>query len=88
MASVTPDTMARAKTSWSRRVLPWVAPDGVLLLAAALVLQLDALRGGLPAFARFYPYAVFVVGALLARIVTPVMYQLIAPCVAAAAVGA
>jgi len=58
--------MARAKTSWSRRVLPWVAPDGVLLLAAALVLQLDALRGSLPAFARFYPYAVFVVGALLA----------------------
>ena len=47
-------------------MLSLVAPDGVLLLAAVVVLQVDALRDGLPAFARFYPYAVFVVGALLA----------------------
>ena len=38
----------------------------MLVIAAAVILQLDALRGALPAFARFYPYAVFAVGALLA----------------------
>jgi diguanylate cyclase (GGDEF)-like protein len=49
-----------------KRLLSLVAPDGLLLVAAVLVLRLDGLRDGLPAFARFYPYAVFVVGALLA----------------------
>ncbi len=40
--------MARAKASWWKRVLSLVAPDGVLLLAAVVVLQLDALRDGCP----------------------------------------
>jgi diguanylate cyclase (GGDEF)-like protein len=43
-----------------------MAPEGVLLLAAVIALHLDVLRDTLPTFARFYPYAVFVVGALLA----------------------
>jgi diguanylate cyclase (GGDEF)-like protein len=46
--------------------LSLVAPDGVLLLMAVVALRLDTFRDTLPAFARFYPYAVFVVGALLA----------------------
>jgi len=58
--------MTRAQTSWIRRLVTLVAPDGVLLLAAAIALRLDALRDGLPGFARYYPYALFVVGALLA----------------------
>lgn len=58
--------MKRAQAKWWKRGLSLVAPDGVLVIAAAVILQLDALRGALPAFARFYPYAVFAVGALLA----------------------
>jgi diguanylate cyclase (GGDEF)-like protein len=49
-----------------KRLVSLVVPDGVLLLAAVIVLRLDALQDGLPAFARFYPYAVFSVGGLLA----------------------
>jgi diguanylate cyclase (GGDEF)-like protein len=58
--------MAHAQTGWMRRLLSLVAPDGLLLLAAVIALRLDALRDGLPGFARYYPYALFVVGALLA----------------------
>ena len=60
------ETMAHAQAGWMKRLVSLVAPDGVLLLAAVIVLRLDALQDSLPAFARFYPYAVFVVGALLA----------------------
>ncbi len=42
------------------------APEGMLLFAAVILLRVDALQDSLPAFARFYPQAVFVVGALLA----------------------
>ena len=43
-----------------------VVPEGALLLLTVVVLRLDALQDSLPDFAHFYPYAVFVVGALLA----------------------
>jgi diguanylate cyclase (GGDEF)-like protein len=58
--------MARTQADWAKRLISLIAPDGVLLLAAVIALRIDALRDSLPAFARFYPYAVFVVGALLA----------------------
>jgi diguanylate cyclase (GGDEF)-like protein len=58
--------MARAQAGWKKRLLSLVAPDGALVLAAVIALRVDALRDSLPPFARFYPYAVFVVGALLA----------------------
>jgi diguanylate cyclase (GGDEF)-like protein len=58
--------MAHAQAGWMKRLVSLVAPDGVLLVAAVMALRLDALRDGLPGFARYYPYALFVVGALLA----------------------
>jgi diguanylate cyclase (GGDEF)-like protein len=58
--------MKRTRSGWLKPLVSLIVPDGLLLLAAVLALRLDALRDGLPAFARFYPYAVFVVGALLA----------------------
>ena len=58
--------MAYRQSDWMKRLVSLVAPDGVLLLAAVVAVRIDALRDSLPAFARFYPYAVFVVGALLA----------------------
>jgi len=54
---------------YAGKVKTWlslIAPEGVLLLAAVILLRLDALRGTLPDFARFYPYGVFIVGAMLA----------------------
>jgi diguanylate cyclase (GGDEF)-like protein len=47
----------------------WIAlatPEGLLLLATVLALRLEAVQDALPGFAHFYPYAVFIVGALLA----------------------
>lgn len=58
--------MEHTQAGWLKRLVSVVAPDGVLLLLAVIALRLDALRDSLPTFARFYPYAVFVVGALLA----------------------
>jgi len=49
-----------------RHVVSLFVPEGVLLAATVVALRLDALAPTLPAFARFYPYAVFLVGALLA----------------------
>src|SRR6266576_5087387 len=46
--------------------LALVTPEGLLLLATVLALRLEAVQDALPSFARFYPYAVFIVGALLA----------------------
>jgi diguanylate cyclase (GGDEF)-like protein len=46
--------------------LSLVTPEGLILLAAVLALRLDAVQDALPGFAHFYPYAVFIVGALLA----------------------
>jgi len=58
--------MEHTQAGWLKRLVALVAPEGVLVLLAVIALQLDALRDSLPLFARFYPYAVFVVGALLA----------------------
>lgn len=49
-----------------RKLLPLLAPEGVLLLATVIAVRLDALQDSLPGFAHFYPYAVFIVGGLLA----------------------
>src|SRR6266568_1641265 len=46
--------------------LSLVTPEGLLLLATVLALRLDAVQDSLPGLAHFYPYAVFIVGALLA----------------------
>jgi len=53
--------LAKLKT-W----LSLFVPEGALLALTVVVLRLDALQDSLPDFAHFYPYAVFVVGALLA----------------------
>jgi diguanylate cyclase (GGDEF)-like protein len=58
--------MAHGQAGWMKRLLSLVAPDGVVLIAAVIAVRLDALRDSLPGFARFFPYAVFIVGALLA----------------------
>lgn len=58
--------MEHTHAGWLRRLVSLVGPEGVLVLLAVIALRLDALRDTLPPFARFYPYAVFVVGALLA----------------------
>jgi len=47
-------------------VVSLFVPEALLLGATVAALQLDAFAHALPAFARFYPYAVFVVGTLLA----------------------
>jgi diguanylate cyclase (GGDEF)-like protein len=49
-----------------KRLASLIVPEGLVLLAAVVVLQLDALREPLETVARFYPYAVYVVGMLLA----------------------
>ncbi|HXQ29670.1 MAG TPA: GGDEF domain-containing protein [Gemmatimonadales bacterium] len=46
--------------------MSFLVPDGVLLAAAGVVLQVPALRASLPAAARLFPTTVYVVGALLA----------------------
>ena len=49
-----------------RTAISLVIPEGVLLLLAVIVVRLDAVQSSLPDFAHFYPYAVYVIGALLA----------------------
>ena len=49
-----------------KKLLPLLAPEAVLLLATIVAVRLDALQDSLPGFAHFYPYAVFIVGGLLA----------------------
>jgi diguanylate cyclase (GGDEF)-like protein len=49
-----------------KHVAALFVPEGLLLAATIVALRLDALARALPAFSHFYPYAVFVVGALLA----------------------
>ena len=50
----------------AKHIIAQFVPEALLLGAAVVALQLEALAHALPAFARFYPYAVFVVGTLLA----------------------
>jgi diguanylate cyclase (GGDEF)-like protein len=49
-----------------KHIVSLFIPEGVLLAATVVALRLDALAHALPAFARFYPSAVLVVGLLLA----------------------
>jgi len=49
-----------------RYTISLFVPEAVLLGATIVALQLDAFAHAIPAFARFYPYAVFIVGTLLA----------------------
>jgi diguanylate cyclase (GGDEF)-like protein len=49
-----------------KRLASLALPEGALLLVTAVYLRLDAVRDSQPGLAQFYPYAVFVVGGLLA----------------------
>jgi diguanylate cyclase (GGDEF)-like protein len=51
---------------WLKRLAAIALPEGVLLVATAVYLRLDALQDTQPELAQFYPYAVFAVGGLLA----------------------
>lgn len=50
----------------ARRLAALFVPEGLLLLAAVILLQVDSLQEPLASFARFAAYGVFLVGALLA----------------------
>lgn len=50
----------------ARRLAALFVPEGLLLVAAVILLQVDSLQEPLASFARFAAYGVFLVGALLA----------------------
>ncbi|HXF96475.1 MAG TPA: GGDEF domain-containing protein [Gemmatimonadales bacterium] len=49
-----------------KRLGSWLVPEGLILVAAVLALELDRLREAVRALAGVYPYAVFGLGVLLA----------------------